>query len=156
VKIYSPDRRNRSVIPTIPYHTTTVFCNLPYCRQAVICSILALIMPQFTKNQVFILPHAQQYRQLYEVSVAEVLQTLNQPDVHEGLAEDHYTAEKTIGTRRIFVYYYVTLPLQGNGEERFAIVDLVSFTSVEDERVLHRHSPKPGGSGNQLKLHEPT
>jgi hypothetical protein len=93
-------------------------------------------MPVFTHDHVFILPHAQQYRQLYEVSVEEVLQTLNKPDLHEGLAEDHYTAEKTIGTRRIFVYYYVTLPLRGNSQERFAIVDLVSFTGREDKRVL--------------------
>ena len=33
----------------------------------------------------------------YDVSLDEVLLTLNEPETHEGLSEDHYTVEKTYG-----------------------------------------------------------
>jgi len=61
-----------------------------------------------------------------------VLSCLNEPDLQEGLAEDHYTAEKNFDGNRIYVYYYLTLPLQGNKDEAYVIVDFVGYTPVED------------------------
>jgi hypothetical protein len=89
-------------------------------------------MPQFTSDHIFILPHAQEYALLYDVSIEDVLLTLNDPDTNEGLATGHYTVEKQIGTRRLYVYYYRTLPLQGKTQEYFAIVDFIGYTGVED------------------------
>ena len=82
-------------------------------------------MRRFPKDHVFILPQAEEYRTFYGITRAQVLTCLNTPDTHAGLATDHYTAEKTIGAHRVSVYYYVTLPLQGNSDEVYAIVDFI-------------------------------
>jgi hypothetical protein len=50
---------------------------------------------QFTKDHIFILPHAEEYRRFYDVSIDHLLETLNAPDIHEGLADSRYTSEKT-------------------------------------------------------------
>jgi hypothetical protein len=89
-------------------------------------------MPQFPNDHIFILPHAQEYQRFYDVSVAQVLACLNEPDVQEGLADDHYTVEKTFRKHRVYVYYYLTLPLQGDKDEVYAIVDFVGYTVQED------------------------
>lgn len=49
-------------------------------------------MPSFQKDHMFILPHADEYRRFYDISIQDVLSCLNTPDTHEGLATDHYTA----------------------------------------------------------------
>ncbi len=90
-----------------------------------------LAMPQFPRDHVFILPHAEEYRRLYDVSVEQVLLCLNEPDLREGLAEDHYTVEKSYAGQRIYVYYYLTLPLQGERDETYVIVDFVGYTPEE-------------------------
>src|SRR6266487_1148357 len=90
-------------------------------------------MPQFPRDHVFILPHAQEYRRFYGLSIAQVLSCLNTPEAQEGLADDHYTAEKTFRTHRVYVYYYLTLPLQGDRDEVYAIVDFVGYTPSEDQ-----------------------
>jgi hypothetical protein len=87
-------------------------------------------MPTFAKDHVIILPHAEAYRDTYTISLAEVLATLNDPDLHEGLANERYTSEKTIGKRRIYLYYYQTVPLQARPHERYAIIDFVGFSDV--------------------------
>ena len=87
-------------------------------------------MPTFSKNHVIILPHAEDYRDTYSVSLSEVLATLNEPELHVGLANERYTAEKTIGKRRIYLYYYQTLPLQAQDHELYAIIDFVGFSDV--------------------------
>jgi hypothetical protein len=46
------------------------------------------VMPRFTKKQVFILPHAEEYRRQYHVSIEDVLFILNEPEEQEGLASD--------------------------------------------------------------------
>jgi hypothetical protein len=46
------------------------------------------------------------------------------------LSNDRYTAEKTIGKRRIYIYYYQTLPLQAQDHELYAIIDFVGFSDV--------------------------
>ena len=87
-------------------------------------------MPTFAKDHVILLPHAEDYRDTFNVSLAEVLSTLNDPELHEGLANERYTAEKTIGKRRIYLYYYQTLPLQAQQHELYAIIDFVGFSDV--------------------------
>ena len=62
-------------------------------------------MSTFAKDHIIILPHAEDYRDSYSVSLSEVLATLNDPELHEGLANERYTAEKIIGKRRIYLYY---------------------------------------------------
>lgn len=89
-------------------------------------------MPRFSDDHIFILPHAQEYRRFYSVSVAQVLACLNEPEVNVGLADDHYTAEKTFNGYRVYVYYYLTLPLQGNKDEFYAIIDFVGYTTQGD------------------------
>ena len=78
----------------------------------------------------FTLPHAEDYRDSYTISLTEVLSTLNEPELHEGLANERYTAEKTIGKRRIYLYYYQTVPLQARPHERYAIIDFVGFADL--------------------------
>ncbi len=86
-------------------------------------------MPRYPEDHVFILPHAQEYRRAYSVSIEQVLLCLNKPDLQEGLAEDHYTVEKTFNGHRVYVYYYLTLPLQGERDEVYVIVDFVGYTA---------------------------
>jgi hypothetical protein len=83
-----------------------------------------------TVEYVIILPHAEDYRDTYAISLSEVLSTLNEPELHEGLANERYTAEKTIGKRRIYLYYYQTLPLQAQRSELYAIIDFVGFSDI--------------------------
>jgi len=87
-------------------------------------------MPTFAKDHVILLPHAEDYRDSFTISLAEVLSTLNEPELHEGLSNERYTAEKTIGKRRIYLYYYQTVPLQAQRNERYAIIDFVGFSDV--------------------------
>jgi hypothetical protein len=85
-------------------------------------------MPQFTKDHVFILPHTEEYRKFYNISIEDILLTLNKPEVHAGLSSDRYTVEKSFGPYRVYVYYYLTLPLQGDKDEAYAIVDFIGYT----------------------------
>ncbi len=87
-------------------------------------------MSKFSKNHVIILPHAETYRDAYEISLDEVVLTLNESEVHEGLPDDRFTVEKTIGKKRVYIYFYQTLPLQGNDNELYAIVDFISVTEL--------------------------
>jgi hypothetical protein len=87
-------------------------------------------MQTFTKAHVIILPHAEEYRDSYNISLSEVILTLNEPHLREGLSNERYTAEKTIGNRRIYLYYYLTLPLQAQDHELYAIIDFVGFSDV--------------------------
>ena len=87
-------------------------------------------MSTFAKDHVIILPHAEEYRDSYNISLSEVILTLNKPHLREGLANERYTAEKTIGKRSIYLYYYLTLPLQAQDHERYAIIDFVGFSDV--------------------------
>ena len=86
-------------------------------------------MQTFTKDHVIILPHAEEYRDTYTITLSEVLLTLNEPELHEGMSHERYTAEKTIGKRRIYLYYQ-TIPLQAQPHERYAIIDFVGFSDV--------------------------
>lgn len=90
-------------------------------------------MPQFTRSHLFILPHAEEYRALYGVSVEDVLLSLNHPDLHEGLAEGRYTAEKKFSDYSVYVYYYRTLPLQGDRDVTYAIVDFIGYAVEHDQ-----------------------
>ena len=85
-------------------------------------------MPSFSRDHLFILPHADEYRQLYDISIDDVLTCLNDPDKHEGLATDHYTVEKTNHDHRIYLYYYLTYPLQATDSKVYAIVDFIGYT----------------------------
>jgi hypothetical protein len=87
-------------------------------------------MQTFSKDHVILLPHADEYRDSYNISLSEVVLTLNEPELHEGLSNERYTAEKTIGKRRIYLYYYQTLPLQAHQNELYAIIDFVGFSEV--------------------------
>jgi hypothetical protein len=87
-------------------------------------------MQTFTNDHVILLPHAEEYRDSYTISLSEVILTLNEPHLREGLSNERYTAEKTIGKRRIYLYYYLTLPLQAQDHERYAIIDFVGFSDV--------------------------
>lgn len=89
-------------------------------------------MCQFTTDHIFILPHAEEYRWLYDIPLDDLLHTLNTPDTHEGLAADHYTNEKAFPGYRVYVYYYLTLPLQGGRDEAYAVVDFIGYTSSAD------------------------
>jgi hypothetical protein len=87
-------------------------------------------MYKFTKEHIIILPHAEEYRDTYTIPLSEVLLTLNEPELTEGLANERYTAEKTIGKRRIYLYYYQTLPVQAQDHNLYAIIDFVGFSDV--------------------------
>jgi hypothetical protein len=87
-------------------------------------------MPTFASDHVIILPHAEDYRDSYNITLSEVLATLNEPELHEGVSNERYTAEKTIGKRRIYLYYYQTVPLLAQPHERYAIIDFVGFSDV--------------------------
>jgi hypothetical protein len=97
-------------------------------------------MRNFTRTHVFILPHVQEYRKFYDVTIDDVLDCLNTPDTHEGLATDHYTAEKAIKDHRIYVYYYLTYPVQAKDNEVYAIVDFIGYTTKED--LVPEHNSK--------------
>ena len=98
-------------------------------------------MHRVTKDHLFILPHAEEYRQFYDISIDDVLTCLNHPDTHTGLATDHYTAEKAMHDHHIYVYYYLTLPLQATDKEVFAIVDFIGYTSAADVPSRTQSSP---------------
>jgi len=87
-------------------------------------------MNKFAKDHVIILPHAEEYRDSYNISLSEVILTLNEPHLHEGLSNERYTAEKTIDKRRIYLYYYLTFPLQAQDHELYAIIDFVGFSDA--------------------------
>ena len=63
-----------------------------------------------------------------------MLQTLNKAEIHEGLSDDRYTVEKSFANRRVYIYYYLTLPLQGQPEEMYAVVDFVGLTKEEEAK----------------------
>src|SRR5207245_171742 len=88
-------------------------------------------MLQFATDHVFILPHAEAYRRLYDISLADILLTLNKPEVREGLADDHYTVERSFQGCRVYLYYYVTFPLHGKKSEVYAIVDFIGYAQVD-------------------------
>src|SRR5579872_1036241 len=88
------------------------------------------MMQTFQKDHVIILPHAEEYRRLYAVSLEEILLTLNDPELHEGLADERYTVEKSFATHRIYLYYYLTFPLQVKDNALYAIVDFIGFTNT--------------------------
>ncbi len=90
-------------------------------------------MRAFTRDHVFILPHADEYRRFYDLRMEDVLMCLNAPDTHEGLANERYTAEKQVGDHQIYVYYYRTLPLCGNSNEYYAIVDFIGYSAADDQ-----------------------
>lgn len=77
------------------------------------------------------MPHAEEYRQHYNVSIDDVLLILNEPEEQEGLASDKFTAARVFESSRVFLDYYVTLPLQGEGEMVCAIVDYVGSEPLE-------------------------
>ncbi len=87
-------------------------------------------MCQYTVDHVFILPHAEEYQRLYDISLADVLLCLNTPDIHEGLSSDHYTVEKTIGDHKVYLYYFLTLPWHARQGERYVIVDFIGYTAL--------------------------
>lgn len=87
-------------------------------------------MPTFTKDHVIILPHAEEYRTLYGITLDDVVLTLNNPELHEGVSSDRYTAERTIGAHRIYLYYYLTLPLHATTDALYAIIDFIGFTPL--------------------------
>jgi hypothetical protein len=45
-------------------------------------------MQTFAKDHVIILPHAEDYRDSYTISLAEVLSTLNAPELTEGVSNE--------------------------------------------------------------------
>ena len=51
-------------------------------------------MQTFSEDHVIILPHAEEYRDIYNISLNEVLLTLNKPELHEGLLNGHFTVKK--------------------------------------------------------------
>ncbi len=57
-----------------------------------------------------------------------MLETLNYPDTHEGLTTGRYTAEKTFGKHRVYVYYYHTLFRKGKTDEVYATVDFIGYS----------------------------
>lgn len=98
-------------------------------------------MHQFSQDHVFILPHAHKYRKLYDVSIEEVLTCLNTPDTNVGLTTDHYTAEKAINGHHIYVYYYLTYPVQATDTQVYAIVDFIGYTGAEDLSADRQDQP---------------
>lgn len=87
-------------------------------------------MQSFTKDRVIVLPHAEEYRKAYVISLDEIRVTLNEPELHEGFTNERFTAEKTIGNRRIYLYYYQILPFSAHQDEYYAIVDFIGYSSI--------------------------
>jgi hypothetical protein len=87
-------------------------------------------MQTFAKDHVIILPHSEEYRRLYDISLGDVLLTLNDPEVREGVSSGRYTVERTIGKHRIYLYYFLTLPVQAKQGEFYAVIDFIAFGSV--------------------------
>lgn len=85
-------------------------------------------MSHFSQDHVIILPHAEEYRRLYDISLEEVVLALNEPEFHEGLSDDRFTAEKSFARHRVYLYFYLTLPLQAKYDELYAVVDFVGAT----------------------------
>jgi len=44
-----------------------------------------------------------------------------------------YTVEKDFAGHRVYIYYYLTLPLQADRDEAYVIVDFVGYTPEEQE-----------------------
>ncbi len=91
-------------------------------------------MRHFTRDHLFILPRAEEYRQFYGVSIGDILTCLNAPDTNEGLTTERFTAEKTIRDHRLYLYYYLTLPLQATDTEYFAIIDFIGYSAADEQR----------------------
>ncbi len=120
---------------------TSILCFFSRLDAAQLRGIIAWHMRRFPKDHVFILPQAEEYRTFYGITRAQVLTCLNKPDTHEGLATGHYTAEKAIGAHQVCVYYYVTLPLQGNSDEVYAIVDFIGAAKSPDPAKPEKNKP---------------
>lgn len=95
-------------------------------------------------DHILILPHADEYRRFFEVSESQVFDCLNIPDHQKGLNIDHYTAEKELSNRRLYVYYFLTYPLSAQRDEVYAIVDFVGCSELAD-------SPTPISSASSRK-----
>jgi len=108
-------------------------------------------MTRFPSDHIFILPHANEYRQFYSITHEQVLDCLNAPDTREGLNTDHYTAEKKLGDHYIYVYYYLTYPLQAADNEMYIIVDFIGYTEAEQQ--TGRQEQK--GNGKAKKTYDP-
>jgi hypothetical protein len=87
-------------------------------------------MTRFRKTHVFILPHAEEYRQHYHVSFDEILLTLNEPEEEEKVFDDRCSATRTFGNRRVMIDFYITLPLQIEQDSVYAIIDFVSVEEI--------------------------
>jgi len=90
-------------------------------------------MQHFAKEYIIILPRAEEYRHLYNISLDDVLLCLNDPDTREGLATDHYTVEKVLGDHHIYVYYYMIFPLQAKNSQIYAVIDFIGYTTTKEE-----------------------
>jgi hypothetical protein len=95
-------------------------------------------MPHLTHDHMFILPHADEYRRLYSLSIQDVLRCLNTPDLQEGLATGHYTVEKQLKDKHIYIYYYLTAPLQATADEVYAIVDFIGYSEPQEGIPVRR------------------
>jgi hypothetical protein len=93
-------------------------------------------MHHFSKDHIFILPHAEEYRQLYSISIEDILTCLNNPDTREGLNTDHYTAEKAMNSHHIYIYYYLIYPVQAADNEMSVIVDFIGYTEAADRPAV--------------------
>src|SRR5690348_12413594 len=73
--------------------------------------IYSLAMPFFTTHTIILLPHARHHLERRGIPLAEVLETLNNPERKEGLATDMFTVERAFPSYTLYVDYYLIRPL---------------------------------------------
>jgi hypothetical protein len=87
-------------------------------------------MQTFPKHHIILLPHAEEYRAFYKITLNEIGEVLSAPETVAGLSDSRYTAEKTLGKKRIAVFYYQTLPMNGRPDEPYAVVDFIGLREL--------------------------
>lgn len=100
--------------------------------------IYSLAMPFFTTHTIILLPHARHHLERWGIPLAEVLETLNNPERKEGLATDMFTVERAFPSYTLYVDYYLIRPLQEEpGRELLAIIDWVDASTKDSHRSLY-------------------
>jgi hypothetical protein len=98
-------------------------------------------MHRFTRDQLFILPLAKRYCDVYGVSIDDILTTLNQPDRFKGMATGRFSAGKQLQDTYLYVDYYLTYPMSTTDATPCAVIDSLGCTK-QQQRIPERKEVK--------------